>query len=127
MDRALLERMVGAVVLVLAFVVFAPALLDGTPEDIDGAGELVPATVVDSKPGRSTKVIVLNEPQRAQPANKSEPAVDPTTIKRPRVVPGPKQRRRPRQSEARGRRPGVTRSSSAVSAVLTTPRLFTEL
>jgi cell division septation protein DedD len=38
MDRALIERMVGAVVLVVLIVVVAPALLDGR----DSSGQLQP-------------------------------------------------------------------------------------
>jgi cell division septation protein DedD len=59
MDRSLLERMVGAVVLVLLLVLLAPALLDGeqtesgTVDDVRTAGRT------------RTEVIVLNEPSRA--------------------------------------------------------------
>lgn len=57
MDRALIERMVGAVVLVLLLVVVAPALLDGTrlvSTDEDGL-----ATDGENR----TQVILLNEPE----------------------------------------------------------------
>jgi len=69
MDRALIERMVGAVVLVLLLVVVAPALLDGR-RDSDGDGR-------DSDPDESirTEVIVLNsrsvQPEKELPLKKT--------------------------------------------------------
>ncbi|MDP6437477.1 MAG: SPOR domain-containing protein [Gammaproteobacteria bacterium] len=75
MDRALIERMVGAGVLVLVLVLFAPALLDGRRDDPDLAafGE-----------GMRTEVIVLNAPLDAdQPAGEPDerstelPAIQP--------------------------------------------------
>jgi len=67
MDRALIERMVGAVVLVLLLVVVAPALLDGR-RDSDGDGR-------DSDPDESirTEVIVLNS-RSVQPEKELPPA-----------------------------------------------------
>ena len=87
MDRALLERMVGAAVLVLLFVVFAPMLLDGrddVPDDQQGA------TSTDAK----TKVIVLNQPvekpsspvSSKQPENKTKPSA-PSAASKPRAKP----------------------------------------
>jgi DedD protein len=66
MDRALLERMVGAVVLVLLFVVFVPALLDGRQGDQDGdEGQSDgPAT----RGATRTEVIVLNAAETAAPS-----------------------------------------------------------
>ncbi len=58
MDRALLERMVGAIALVLLLVVVAPALLDGSSES--GFDKF--AHNSDDKEV-STRVIVLNEPR----------------------------------------------------------------
>ncbi|MCP3999592.1 MAG: SPOR domain-containing protein [Gammaproteobacteria bacterium] len=62
MDRALLERMVGAVVLVLLFVVFVPALLDGRQDDNEGR-----ADASGSRVGTRTEVIVLNASKPAAP------------------------------------------------------------
>ena len=72
MDRTLLERMVGAVVLVLLFVLFAPALLDGSADGDAGLSE-VPA----EQNGKRTEVIILNAPVNAQPREQkpSEPVV----------------------------------------------------
>jgi DedD protein len=66
MDRALLERMVGAVVLVLLFVVFVPALLDGRQGDQDGdeGRSDGPAT----RGATRTEVIVLNAAETAAPS-----------------------------------------------------------
>ena len=60
MDRALVERMVGAVVLVFLLVIFAPALLDGTADNgaAEDAGD-APAS------GNRTQVIILNAPVNA--------------------------------------------------------------
>ncbi len=63
MDRALIERMVGAGVLVMALVLFAPALLDGRRDGDAGLG--------GTGDGLRTEVIVLNAPLDAsQPADK---------------------------------------------------------
>lgn len=72
MDRALIERMVGAVVLVLLLVVVAPALLDGS-RDSDSEGQ---RSDVDG--ATRTEIIVLNGPpgtQEAQPATASDKPV----------------------------------------------------
>ena len=72
MDRALIERMVGAVVLVLLLVVVAPALLDGS-RDSDSEGQ---RSDVDG--ATRTEIIVLNGPpgtQEAQPAAASDKPV----------------------------------------------------
>jgi DedD protein len=70
MDRALIERMVGAGVLVLVFVLFAPALLDGSK-----GGDEDPGVTSDS--GIRTEVIVLNTPRDA--SQSSSPAADKTS------------------------------------------------
>ncbi len=62
MDRTLLERMVGAVVLVLLFVLFAPVLLDGSADG--GRNEVIPSAQSE---GKRTEVIILNAPVNAQP------------------------------------------------------------
>jgi len=66
MDRTLLERMVGAVVLMLVLVLLAPALLDGSA-DRDSVGEPQSA----DEPGQRTEVIILNAPVNVKPAAKA--------------------------------------------------------
>jgi len=68
MDRALIERMVGAAVLVLALVLFAPALLDG--ERKNSGSDASDRSRVD---GLRTEVIVLNEPLNADSVASPEP------------------------------------------------------
>lgn len=93
MDRALMERMVGAVVLVLLFVVFVPALLDGPDEVTEAPAELSAGN------NNRTAVIVLNEvdepeveapepvvvqpapePQTESPVSQPEPAAQPAKV-----------------------------------------------
>lgn len=62
MDRALLERMVGAVVLVLMFVVFVPALLDGRQDS-----DTVRSKNIETGVGTRTEVIVLNAAENTSP------------------------------------------------------------
>ena len=71
MDRALLERMVGAVVLVVLLVLLAPALLDGRAAR--DQGDLY-AEAGSAGPERKTAVIVLNAPKTA-PAPEVEETV----------------------------------------------------
>ena len=78
MDRALLERMVGAAALVLLLVIFAPALLDGTGEPGSGSFDKSP----EDREVR-TQVIVLNEPRAA--ATDESPAENADTG-RPKIV-----------------------------------------
>ena len=68
MDRALIERLIGAVVLVLLLVIVAPALLDGRKPE--GPGKEL--TRIDTDELR-TEVIVLNAPLDAA----AEPDVPP--------------------------------------------------
>ena len=72
MDRALLERMVGAVVLVLLLVVFAPMLLDGSDSDAPDQ----PGKPDASGSSKRTEVIVLNNSalKAAKPAAQQKPA-----------------------------------------------------
>ena len=113
MDRALIERMVGAVVLVLLLVVVAPALLDGSRDsdsedrqsDVDGATR--------------TEIIVLNGPpgiQEAQPATGSDQPVaqtvqpaarapKPESKPEPKPAPEPVVRQQPAAQEAARRQP----------------------
>ena len=76
MDRALLERMVGAAVLVLLFVVFAPMLLDGREES---SAEIA----ADSSPSVRSKVIVLNK----QPETTGSPVQVQPIKQQPRPIP----------------------------------------
>jgi DedD protein len=72
MDRALLERMIGAVVLVLLLVVVAPALLDGRNDT--GSDN---AQSISASGGTRTEVIVLNAPRQAEA---SAPAVESVAV-----------------------------------------------
>jgi DedD protein len=81
MDRALIERMVGAVVLVLLLVVVAPALLDGRRASDREINESAADGSI------RTEVIVLNAPlggsEVSQPVSGDEPvksAVKPTRV-----------------------------------------------
>jgi cell division septation protein DedD len=69
MDRALIERMVGAVVLVLVLVMLAPALLDG-----ERNGEGTDSSSASEQGRMRTEVIVLNEP--LNPRAVAEPEAD---------------------------------------------------
>ena len=69
MDRALLERMIGAIALVLLLVIVAPALLDGTRES--GSDRISGAQ--DNQDVR-TEIIVLNEPRDPEVLQVPEPA-----------------------------------------------------
>ena len=82
MDRELIERLVGAVVLVLLLVVVAPALLDGSREsgsesdqsDIDGATR-TEIIVLNGRPGaqEAPAVEAVNKPV-AKTAPETQPA-----------------------------------------------------
>jgi DedD protein len=85
MDRALLERMVGAVVLVLLFVVFVPALLDGRQDDAGKTSDNSTA-----RTGIRTEVIVLNAAETAPPSVTESPKPPPATPKKT-VAPPPAQ------------------------------------
>jgi cell division septation protein DedD len=78
MDRALLERMVGAIALVLLLVIVAPALLDGSSES--GFDKF--ANNPDDKEV-STRVIVLNEPNVAKTSD--DPAPD-IAVEAPKII-----------------------------------------
>jgi DedD protein len=70
MDRALIERMVGAVVLVLLLVVLAPALLDGRLNtDSPELNQSMPPET--ERRQHRTEVIILNAPRDpvSEPAN----------------------------------------------------------
>jgi len=105
MDRALIERMVGAVVLVLLLVVVAPALLDGR-RDSDVYSR-------DSDPDDSirTEVIVLNsrsvQPEKELPIADEEPVELPAVpATRPDAPePAPVEATKPASPEAVARSP----------------------
>jgi cell division septation protein DedD len=78
MDRALLERMVGAIALVLLLVIGAPALLDGSSES--GFDKF--ANHPDDKEV-STRVIVLNEPQVAKTSDDPAPNI---AVEAPKII-----------------------------------------
>jgi DedD protein len=88
MDRALIERMVGAVVLVLLLVVVAPALLDGRrASDREARGSV-------SDGSTRTEVIVLNAPSGGQEvsppvmgAKPVKPAVQSTRVAASKSIP----------------------------------------
>jgi len=84
MDRALLERMVGAVVLVLLLVVVAPALLDGRRGD--EAGE-APETLPERAPATTNKrieTIILDPSQRsAERSSSNKPDAQPAVVNPP--------------------------------------------
>ncbi len=80
MDRALVERMIGAVVLVLLLVVVAPALLDGSPED-------GPVPESEQQGGEErTAVIVLNEPAGKPAGSATDPEQTPVEREEPRLA-----------------------------------------
>jgi DedD protein len=85
MDRSLLERMVGAVVLVLLLVLLAPALLDGEQSESGTADD-------ERTAGRTrTEVIVLNESSRAttsaEPVTRAPQKAVRTPVERPVAAP----------------------------------------
>ncbi len=103
MERALKERIIGAIVLVVFVVLVVPIFLDGPPAD----GEIVSQRVLlPGQEGQDTKTVILN-PERSEPIPVASRAKDPATeqanIAEPEVsktVPPPV----PERSTARGRR-----------------------
>jgi DedD protein len=80
MDRALLERLLGAVVLVLLFVVFVPALLDGRSDDGDGFQPV--------RDGERSELILLQDGEtRAE--RESVPMPEPTPLPAAEPLPPP--------------------------------------
>ncbi len=70
MDRALIERMVGATVLVLLLVIVAPALLDGSRTEPDGSNN------AEAGQQLRTEVILLNESEARRAAQSASSASD---------------------------------------------------
>ena len=63
MERALKERIIGAIVLVVFVVLVVPVFLDGPPQD----GEMVSERVLlPGQEGQDTKTVVLNR-ERTEP------------------------------------------------------------
>ena len=74
MDRSLLERMIGATVLVILLVVVAPALLDGQRDEPPAGDEVV---IRNAPPAEQTRIetITLNsQPAPSEPRPVAEPA-----------------------------------------------------
>ena len=100
MDRALQERVIGAIVLVVLAVLIVPVFLDGPANDTE--------TVVESVtlPGQNTrqpvtKKIVLNR-------DRTEPVPAKAPVAAPQSVPGPDQREPPQSA-----RPSATTAATA--------------
>ena len=99
MDRQLLERMVGAAVLIVALVVIAPAILDGpgdqepalpAPDALDR--EVRTVTIRPDRQADEPPVAVANatpEPPAAAPATQPQPASRPAPKPEPKAQPQP--------------------------------------
>jgi len=78
MDRALKERIIGAVVLVALAVLIVPVFLDGPPAESEVLSERVPLPGQDDT---QTQTVVLDrnrtEPVPAGPATRAEPVSEP--------------------------------------------------
>lgn len=94
MDRQLLERMVGAAVLIVALVVIAPAVLDG-PGDQEAL--LPPAAV----PDEDVRTVTIRPDQSATEPPVAKPTASPAAESRPPPVAAA----RDRQGTATGARP----------------------
>jgi DedD protein len=79
MERALKERIIGAIVLVIFVVLVVPVFLDGPPE----GGEIVSERILlPGQDGQDTKTVVLNR-ERTEPipaANRTERANTPNDV-----------------------------------------------
>ena len=73
MDRALKERVIGAIVLVVVAVLIVPVFLDGTANDAEIVSEVVTLPGQNDQQ-RMTQTVVLNR-DRAEPVPTSEPGV----------------------------------------------------
>jgi len=87
MDRQLLERLIGAGVLVVALVVIVPAILDGESDDEDEAGLESAVTATTNEPRRTHTIRLDRSAQSppvarevAQPAAKSDGQGDIGTV-----------------------------------------------
>jgi len=79
MDRALKERVIGAIVLVVVAVLIVPVFLDGTANDAEIVSEVVTLPGQNDQQ-RMTQTVVLNR-DRAEPVPTSEPVLAPAKSK----------------------------------------------
>ena len=79
MDRALKERVIGAIVLVVVAVLIVPVFLDGTANDVEIVSEIVTLPGQNGQQ-RMTQTVVLNR-DRAEPVPTSEPVLAPAKSK----------------------------------------------
>jgi DedD protein len=79
MDRALKERVIGAIVLVVVAVLIVPVFLDGTANDAEIVSEVVTLPGQNDRQ-RMTQTVVLNR-DRAEPVPTSEPVLVPANSK----------------------------------------------
>ena len=97
MDRALKERIIGAVVLVLVVVLVVPVFLDGPPSEEEIISTSVPL------PGQSdqkTQTVVLDR-DRKEPV----PAASSTTTEEPKPEPRPISREQPEEPRVAAEQP----------------------
>ncbi|MEJ2138424.1 MAG: SPOR domain-containing protein [Gammaproteobacteria bacterium] len=111
MDRALIERMIGATVLVLLLVIVAPAVLDGSRQESLSDG--------DSPSGDRvrTEVIVLNESgersSRIEPADQAEAE---TSVREAELIAVPEPVSEPPREQAAAAAPAVKVASERQEA-----------
>lgn len=95
MERALKERIIGAVVLVLVVVLVVPVFLDGPPEEGEIISEQVP---LPGQANQETKTVVLDRDRSDPvPANGGNEAVTDTPT--PKPTPQPIVRQEPAEQE----------------------------
>lgn len=110
MDRALLERMVGAVVLLLLLVFVAPALLDGSREEAQPGSKdsatiptetRVETIVLDIAPGSDVAASAESAvPPPPEPEVKPPPQPEPKPAPKPEPKPAPKPEPKPEPKPA---------------------------
>ena len=76
MDEGLKQRIIGAVVLVIAAVVFLPMLLSGQDETVEVVVDVPQAPVLDQQPIAPAEPVVLPEPPQVPAIPESEPAAE---------------------------------------------------
>jgi len=108
MDRALKERVIGAIVLVVATVLIVPVFLDGSANDAETVSKVVHLPG-QSDPERVTQTIVLNRDRTEPvPASSRSPAVAETRPERAKAAP-------PAAKEAVSAAAGVTGEPAAAT------------
>ena len=85
MERALKERIIGAVVLVLVVVLVVPVFLDGPPDDGDIISEQVP---LPGQADQDTKTVILDR-DRSEPVPANGGAAAEPEAETPKPVPQP--------------------------------------